>query len=65
VLDKPLAVPRIKKKERRNQSFTGGDEFTAATAGTEVEAKESGGARARVVVLRVQRGAQELERELK
>jgi hypothetical protein len=30
VLDKPLAIPRIKKKERRNQSFTGGDELTAA-----------------------------------
>jgi hypothetical protein len=29
-LDKPLANPRIKKEERRSQSFTGGDEFTAA-----------------------------------
>jgi hypothetical protein len=28
-----LAIPRIKKKERRDQSFTGGDELTAA-AGT-------------------------------
>jgi hypothetical protein len=65
VLDKPLAIPRIKKKERRNESFTGGDEFTAAVAGTEAAAMESGGARAHVVVLRVQRGAQELERELK
>jgi hypothetical protein len=33
VLVKLLAIPRIKKKERRDQSFTGGDEFTAA-AGT-------------------------------
>jgi hypothetical protein len=33
VLVKPLAIPRIKKKERRDQSFTGGDELTAA-AGT-------------------------------
>jgi hypothetical protein len=30
MLDKPLAIPRIKKKERMNQSFTGGDELTAA-----------------------------------
>jgi hypothetical protein len=42
VLDKPLAIPRIKKKGRRNQSFTGGDEFTAA-AETVAAAKESGG----------------------
>jgi hypothetical protein len=42
VLDKPLAIPRIKKKEWRNQSFTSGDEFTAA-AETEAAAKESGG----------------------
>jgi hypothetical protein len=34
VLDKPLAIPRIKKKGLRNQSFTGGDEFTTAAAGT-------------------------------
>jgi hypothetical protein len=34
VLDKPLPIPKIKKKGRRNQSFTGGDEFTAAAAGT-------------------------------
>jgi hypothetical protein len=33
VLVKLLAIPRIKKKERRDQSFTGGDELTAA-AGT-------------------------------
>jgi hypothetical protein len=33
VVVKPLAIPRIKKKERRDQSFTGGDELTAA-AGT-------------------------------
>jgi hypothetical protein len=66
VLDKPLAIPRIKKKERRNQSFTGGDEFTAAAAGTR------GGAPVELVfecvcvgVLRRQRGGQELERELK
>jgi hypothetical protein len=26
----PLANPRSKKGERRSQSFTGGDEFTAA-----------------------------------
>jgi hypothetical protein len=31
VLVKLLAIPRIKKKERRDQSFTGGDELTAAT----------------------------------
>jgi hypothetical protein len=34
VLDKPLAIPKIKKKGRRNQSFIGGDDFTAAAAGT-------------------------------
>jgi hypothetical protein len=39
VLVKLLAIPRIKKKERRDQSFTGGDELTAA-AGT-----RGGGAR--------------------
>jgi hypothetical protein len=33
VLVKLLAIRRIKKKERRDQSFTGGDELTAA-AGT-------------------------------
>jgi hypothetical protein len=33
VLVKPLAIPRIKKKERRDQSFTSGNELTAA-AGT-------------------------------
>jgi hypothetical protein len=40
VLDKHLAIPRIKKKGRRNQSFTGGDELTAAETGGD---KESGG----------------------
>jgi hypothetical protein len=33
VLVKLLAIPKIKKNERRDQSFTGGDELTAA-AGT-------------------------------
>jgi hypothetical protein len=33
VLVKLMATPRIKEKERRDQSFTGGDELTAA-AGT-------------------------------
>jgi hypothetical protein len=33
VLVKSLATPRIKRNERRDQSFTGGDELTAA-AGT-------------------------------
>jgi hypothetical protein len=30
VLVKFLAIPKIKKNERRDQSFTGGDELTAA-----------------------------------
>jgi hypothetical protein len=30
MLDEPLANPRIKKEVQRSQSFTGGDEFTAA-----------------------------------
>jgi hypothetical protein len=47
VLDKPLAIPRIKKKGRRNQSFTGGDEFTTAAAGTR------GGALVKLVLERV------------
>jgi hypothetical protein len=33
VLDKPLAIPGIKKKGWRNQSFTGGDKFMATAAG--------------------------------
>jgi hypothetical protein len=33
VLVKLLAIPKIKRNERRDQSFTGGDELTAA-AGT-------------------------------
>jgi hypothetical protein len=49
VLDKPLAIPRIKKKERRNQSFTGGDEFTAA-AGTRGGGAGGIGSRVRVLV---------------
>jgi hypothetical protein len=48
-LDKTLAIPRIKKKERRNQSFTGGDEFTAA-AGTRGGGAGGIGARVRVLV---------------
>jgi hypothetical protein len=31
VLVKLLATPRIKEKKQRDQSFTGGDELTAAT----------------------------------
>jgi hypothetical protein len=49
VLDKPLATPRIKKKERRNQSFTGGDELMAA-AGTRGGGAGGIGARVRVLV---------------
>jgi hypothetical protein len=49
VLDKPLAIPRIKKKERRNESFTGSDEFTAA-AGTRGGGAGGIGARVRVLV---------------
>jgi hypothetical protein len=61
VLVKLLAIPRIKEKERRDQSFTGGDELTAAeeTRGGGVGgirltcvcwcvAEEKGGAGARV-----------------
>jgi hypothetical protein len=47
VLDKSLAIPRIKKKGRRNQSFTGGDEFATAAAGTR------GGAPVELVLKRV------------
>jgi hypothetical protein len=47
VLGKPLAIPRIKKKGRRNQSFTGGDEFTTTAAGTR------GGAPVELVLERV------------
>jgi hypothetical protein len=47
VLDKPLAILRIKKKWRRNQSFTGGEEFTTAVAGTR------GGAPVELVLERV------------
>jgi hypothetical protein len=42
VLDKHLAIPRIKKKGRRNQSFTGGDEFHGG-GGNRDGGKESGG----------------------
>jgi hypothetical protein len=63
-LDEPLAGQKRKKEGWRDQSFTGGVELTAA-AETEAAAKESGGARARVMVLWVQREAQELERVLK
>jgi hypothetical protein len=64
VLVKPLAIPKIKKKERRNQSFTGGDELTAA-AGTRGGGAGELGSVACVGVLRVQREAQELVCELK
>jgi hypothetical protein len=33
-LDEPLVNPRRKKEGRRRSSFTGGDEFTTAAAGT-------------------------------
>jgi hypothetical protein len=65
VLDKPPAIPKIKKNGRRNQSFTGGDEFTATTAGTRGGAPVELGSSKCVGVLRVQREVQELERELK
>jgi hypothetical protein len=64
-LDKPLVITRIKKKERRNQSFTGGDEFTAAAGTRGGGAEENWGLSARVGVLRVQREVQELECEFK
>jgi hypothetical protein len=62
-LDKPLAIPRIKKKVRRNQSFTGGDEFTAAAGTRGGGAEENWCLSACVGVLRVQREVQELECE--
>jgi hypothetical protein len=49
-LVEPLANPRIKKEERRSQSFTSGDEFTAAAR------NRGGGA--------VKSGEQELELKL-
>jgi hypothetical protein len=61
-LDEPLVNPRRKKEGRRRLSFTGGDEFTTAAAGTR------GGDDGELMLereewLRVQRGVQELERE--
>jgi hypothetical protein len=64
-LDKPLAIPRIKKEERQNQSFTDGDEFTAAAGNRGGGAEENWCSSACSGVLRVQRGGQELEREPK
>jgi hypothetical protein len=49
VLVKSLAIPRIKKNERRDQSFTGGDELTAA-AGTRGGGAGELGARLRALV---------------
>jgi hypothetical protein len=64
-LDKPLAIPRTKKEERGNQSFTGGDEFTAAAENRGGGAEENWCSSAGSGVLWVQRRGQELERELK
>jgi hypothetical protein len=55
-LDKPLANPRIKKEERRSQSFTGGDEFTAAARNRGGGVGENWCSSACSGVLRVQRG---------
>jgi transposase InsO family protein len=64
-LDKPLAIPRIKKKVWRNQSFTGDDEFTTAAGTRGGGAEENRCLSACVGVLRVQREVQELECEFK
>jgi hypothetical protein len=64
-LDKPPVIPRIKKKERRNQSFTGGDEFTAAAGTRGGGAEENWCLSVCVGVLLVQREVQELECEIK
>jgi hypothetical protein len=64
VLLKLLAIPRIKKKERRDQSFIGGDELTAA-AGTRGGGVGELGSCACVGVLQRQREAHGLVCELK
>jgi hypothetical protein len=64
-LDEPLANPRRKKEGRRSWSFTGGDEDTAAAKNRGGGNGEWGCSSACGGVLRVQRGAQELECELK
>jgi hypothetical protein len=64
-LDEPLANQKRKKEGRRDLSFTGGSNDTAAARNRGDSKGEWGCARARVMVLRVQREAQELERELK
>jgi hypothetical protein len=64
-LDEPLANPRIKKEERRSQSFTRGDEFTAAARNRGGGVGENWCSSACTGALRVQRGGQELELKLK
>jgi hypothetical protein len=63
--DEPLVDPKRKKEGRRRLSFTGGDEFTTAAAGTRGGAPVELGSSAWSGVLRVQRGVQELECVLK
>jgi hypothetical protein len=64
-LDEPLANPRRRKEGQRSLSFTGGDEDTVAAKNRGGDNGEWGCSSACGGVLRVQRGAQELERELK
>jgi hypothetical protein len=64
-LDEPLVNPRRKKEGWWRLSFTGGNEDTAAAKNRDDDKGEWGCSSACGGVLRVQRGAQEFEHELK